>query len=264
MSHVMSSGARSTDRPEGAEPPVTPPSSAPADGVAAVDRALSIATTLARAGSPLTLADLARRTGMYKSTLLRLLASLARAGLVVHRSDKRYALGPLAFLFGRAFEQTYGLKEGVQPVLEWLVGKGTESPSFHVRHGKDARLCLFRIDSAHSTLDHVRAGDVLPLGRGAPGKVLAVFASGLASAGDTPLLHASFGERDPLCAALSAPVFGPAGILLGALSISGPLERFSDLAVQRMNSLLFTAAETATRALGGQWPTTSGGQRLAG
>lgn len=243
---------------------VAPPPAAPADGVAAVDRALSIATTLARAGAPLTLAELARRTGMYKSTLLRLLASLARAGLVVHRSDKRYALGPLSFLFGRAFEQTYGLKDGVQPVLEWLVGKGTESPSFHVRHGQDARLCLLRIDSSHATLDRVRAGDVLPLGRGAPGKVLSTFAPGLVAANDSPLLHASFGERDPLCAALAAPVFGPAGILLGALSLSGPLERFSDLAVQRMNTLLFTAAETATRALGGQWPSSVGGQRLAG
>ena len=234
----------------------------PADGVAAVDRALCIATELAQASSPLTLADLARRTGMYKSTLLRLLASLARAGLVVHRSDKRYALGPLAFLFGRSFELTYGLKEGIQPVLEWLVGKGTESPSFHVRHGKEARLCLFRIDSGHSTLDRVRAGDLLPLNRGAPGKVLTAFAPGLPAAADAPLLYTSFGERDPLCGALAAPVFGPAGILLGALSLSGPLERFSDLAVQRMNSLLFTAAENATRTLGGQWPAVA--NRLAG
>ncbi|MGY4826969.1 IclR family transcriptional regulator [Sphaerotilaceae bacterium SBD11-9] len=228
--------------------------SAPTDGVAAVDRALTIATALAQASSPLTLADLARRTGMYKSTLLRLLASLARAGLVVHRSDKRYALGPLAFMFGRSFELTYGLKEGIQPVLEWLVGKGTESSSFHVRHGKDARLCLFRIDSDHSTLDRVRSGDLLPLDRGAPGKVLSAFAAGLPASADAPLLYSSFGERDPLCGALAAPVFGPAGILLGALSLSGPLERFSDTAVQRMNSLLFTAAEKATRSLGGQWP----------
>lgn len=238
-------------------------SPAPAEGVAAVDRALSIASTLARASVPLTLAELARRTGMYKSTLLRLLASLARAGLVVHRSDKRYALGPMAFLFGRSFEQTYGLKEGMQPVLEWLAGKGTESPSFHVRHGPDARLCLFRIDSTHATLDRVRAGDVLPLNRGAAGKVLQSFAGGVSTAAGTPLVHSSFGERDPACAALAAPVFGPAGVLLGALSLSGPLDRFSDLAVQRMDSLLFSAAETATRTLGGQWPA-SAGERLAG
>lgn len=242
---------------------IAPPPAAPSEGVAAVDRALSIATTLARASSPLTLADLARRTGMYKSTLLRLLVSLARAGLVVHRSDKRYALGPMAYMFGRSFEQTYGLKDGVMPVLEWLVGKGTESPSFHVRHGQDARLCLFRIDSGHSTLDRVRAGDVLPLSRGAPGKVLSAFTAGIVAAAEAPLLQSSFGERDPQCAALAAPVFGPHGVLLGALSLSGPVDRFSELAVQRMNSLLFTAAETATRALGGQWPVTHS-RRLAG
>jgi DNA-binding IclR family transcriptional regulator len=177
----------------------------PTDGVAAVDRALTIATALAQASSPLTLADLARRTGMYKSTLLRLLASLIRAGLVVHRSDKRDALGPLVFLFGHSFELPYGLKEGIPPVLEWLVGKGTESPSFHVRHGRDARLCLFRIDSGHSTLDRVRAGELLPLNKGAAGKALQAFAPGLPAAAEEPLLYSSFGERDPLCGAVGSP-----------------------------------------------------------
>ena len=47
-----------------------------AGGVAAVERALTIAATLAEAGEPLTLAALARRTGYYKSTLLRLLVGL--------------------------------------------------------------------------------------------------------------------------------------------------------------------------------------------
>ncbi|KQW00108.1 IclR family transcriptional regulator [Rhizobacter sp. Root1221] len=224
----------------------------PGDGVAAVDRALAIASALAQSSTTLTLADLARLTGMYKSTLLRLLASLQRSGLVVHRSDRRYALGPLAFLFGRAFDQTYGLRDGVYPVLEWLVTQHTESPSFHVLHGKTTRLCLFRIDSPHATLDRVREGDVLPLDKGAGGRALAAFAQGASA--KAPLVFTSHGERDPLCAAIASPVFGPSGLLLGALSLSGPLERFSEHAVQRMSMLLLTAAETATRSLGGRWP----------
>lgn len=228
--------------------------SSSADGVAAVDRALLIATVLAQSDKPLTLADIARLTGMYKSTLLRLLASLERSGLVVHRSDRRYALGPLAFLFGRTFELTHGLKEGIQPILEWLVSQGTESPSFHVRHGKDTRLCLFRLDSGHSTLDRVRAGDVLPLFKGAAGKVLLAFADGMPQKLQVPLVYTSFGERDPLCGSIASPVFGPANTLLGALSLSGPLERFSELTVQRMSDVLLTASERATRALGGSWP----------
>ncbi len=222
----------------------TPPDAAAGqtDGVAAVDRAFAIAVALAQAGAPQTLADLARATGMYKSTLLRLLASLERSSLVVQRPDKRYTLGSLAFLFGRAFEASHGLQEAIYPVMEWLVSKGTESPSFHVPHGPDNRICLLRIDSSHSTLDRVRVGDVLPLRKGAP------------ATADTPVVFTSFGERDPLCGAISSPVFGPGNTLLGALSLSGPLERFSELAVNRMTDLLLEAASRATQALGGRWP----------
>lgn len=235
------------------------------DGVAAVDRALSIATALAQAGTPLTLADIARLTGMYKSTLLRLLASLERSGLVVQRNDKRYALGPLAFLFGRTFDASYSLKETIQPVLEWLVTQGTESPSFHIRHDSETRICLARVDSAHSTLDRVRTGDILPLHRGAAGKVLATFAQGQAASAQAPLILTSFGERDPLCGAIAAPVFGPGNTLLGALSLSGPLERFSELAVSRMSDLLITAARRASLALGGTWPESGqAGTRMRG
>lgn len=226
------------------------------DGVAAVDRALLIATTLANAGSSLTLTELSQRTGMYKSTLLRLLASLQKAGLVVHRKDKRYALGPLAFVFGRSFEQTSGLQEAIYPQLAWLVSQGTESPSFHVRHNEESRLCLMRIDSNHSTLDRIRPGDLLPIQRGAPGKVLTSFDRPVfvPSMNSADLLFTSFGERDPLCGAIAAPVFGPSNSLVGAMSVSGPLERFSDLAVSRMKSLLLKAARTATENLGGCWP----------
>ncbi|HBD34246.1 MAG TPA: IclR family transcriptional regulator [Cupriavidus sp.] len=234
----------------------TPPDAAAGqtDGVAAVDRAFAIAVALAQAGAPQTLADLARATGMYKSTLLRLLASLERSSLVVQRPDKRYTLGSLAFLFGRAFEASHGLQEAIYPVMEWLVSKGTESPSFHVPHGPDNRICLLRIDSSHSTLDRVRVGDVLPLRKGAPGKVLIAYGAGAPATADTPVVFTSFGERDPLCGAISSPVFGPGNTLLGALSLSGPLERFSELAVNRMTDLLLEAASRATQALGGRWP----------
>ena len=228
----------------------------PADGVAAVDRALLVASAIAGAEGPVTLTELSRLTDMYKSTLLRLLASLERSGLVLHRADKRYALGPLAFVFGRAFEKTNGLRDAVLPVLEWLVGQGTESPSFHVRNGEDKRLCLLRIDSHHSTLDRVRVGDVLPLSKGAAGKVLVRFADAPMPAEASPadLLFFSFGERDPLCGAVAAPLFGAGGMLLGALSVSGPLERFSDDAVQRMGAAMLSAGERASRSLGGTWP----------
>nr|WP_264293802.1 hypothetical protein [Diaphorobacter aerolatus] len=38
------------------------------------------------------------------------------------------------------------------------------------------------------------------------------------------------------------------------MSVSGPLERFSELAVSRMKSLMLKAAREATENLGGKWP----------
>lgn len=226
-----------------------------AQGAAAVDRALTIVAALEGSGRPLSLAELARITGMYKSTMLRLLASLAKAAMVVRRSDQTYALGPFAFRLGRAFEMTYHLREGIVPVLEWLVARGTESPSFHVWHDEDQRLCLFRIDSKHSTLDRVRAGDLLPLKQGAAGKVLRLFSGGVDStAGDVALVQRSFGERDPACAAIATPVFGAGGELVGALSLSGPRERFTEQSITKMSKPLLAGAATAALALGGEPP----------
>jgi len=44
-----------------------------------------------------------------------------------------------------------------------------------VRQGKQ-RLCLYRVDSPQPIRDHIRAGDLLPLDRGAGGRVLMAFA----------------------------------------------------------------------------------------
>ncbi len=225
-------------------------------GVAAVERALTIVTVLEAAGEPLSLAELSRQTGLYKSTLLRLIVSLERFSLVVVRADRKYALGPLAFRLGRSFEATYHLRAQLLPVLERLVTQGAESPSFHVRHDRKHRLCLFRVDSRHSTLDSVHAGDLLPIDRGAAGTVIRAFEKPNPenSWQDIDMVSASFGERDPACAAVAAPVFGPEGEFYGAISLSGPKERFTAANIRQLSSLLVNACRSVTVSLGGRWP----------
>lgn len=224
------------------------------DGAAAVDRALTIVAALEANASAMSLADLARATGLYKSTVLRLLASLERSTLVIRGPDQKYALGPFAFRLGRAFEATHSLERFIRPLMQELVDAGTESPSFHIWHDENTRLCLLRIDSHHSTLDRLREGDILPIDRGGPGKVLRAFRNAPEGTAGVPLIHTSFGERDPACASMALPVFGAGGKLIGALSLSGPRERFSPEALDRMSVPLCTAAAKATRALGGVWP----------
>lgn len=225
-------------------------------GVAAVDRALSIVTVLETAGQAVSLAELSRQTGYYKSTILRLITSLQSFSLVIMRPDKRYSLGPLAFRLGRSFESNYHLREHVLPVLERLVAQGAESPSFHIRHDCNQRICLFRIDSKHSTLDSVHAGDLLPIDRGAPGTVIRQYEQplGKVAVSSMDVAIASVGERDPACASVAAPVFGADGEFYGALSLSGPRERFTKSSVRQMSPLLISACRAITTSLGGTWP----------
>lgn len=228
------------------------------NGVAAVDRAMAIVQALEQARAPLSLHELSEATGLYKSAILRLAVSLERVNLLLRRSDGRYALGAFAFRLGKAYEAGTPLEASLKPLMQQLVRDGLESPSFHVQHSARMRLCLLRVDSLHSTLDRVREGDLLPLSAGAPGKVLRAAAPEPLLRHISPLLQLSFGERDAQCAAVAGPVFGPGGILLGALSLSGPLDRFNPDTVQAMGPALLQACQRATAQLGGQWPQGAG------
>jgi hypothetical protein len=99
----------------------------------------------------------------------------------------------------------------------------------------------------------VRAGDLLPLDKGAAGRVLASFDAALTDPAKFPSqpLIATVGEREPDIAAIAAPVFGPQGSLRGALAISGPAVRFSLDLVPSMSQALLKAAAELTRRLGG-------------
>lgn len=227
-------------------------------GVAAVDRALTILRAFEGEGDPepLTLAALARRTGLYKSTMLRLMVSLQAFGYIVQLPDGRYHLGPTPFRLGSVYQRGNRLYDHVMPVLRALVVQGTESPSFHIRHDAKLRLCVLRIDSQHSTLDRVSAGALLPLDRGAAGTIILAFDD--AQVGEkydrAREAHSaiSYGERDPDCAGIASPVFGADDKLVGALSVSGPKSRFTDDTVRKMSAQVIDAARRITYSLGGR------------
>ncbi len=227
------------------------------EGVAAVERALSIVAALETADQPMTLAELAVRTGFYKSTILRLLGSLIPTGYVTRLPDGSYDLGPTAFRLGVAFTRKNALGHHVVPALQELVDRGTESASFHVRQDADNRVCLFRVNSRHATLDRVEAGHSYALLRGAAGHIILAYAGSTGPRYDTIRtdgFNVSLGERDPSCAAVAAPVFGPRGMLVGVISLSGPRERFGEAEIAEMKRVLGPVAEKLTINLGGEWP----------
>ena len=207
-------------------------------GVAAVDRALTLLLAFQAADRSLTLGQLAERTGLYKSTVLRLMASLEHARLVQKLADGRYALGSeIARLHG-VYAASFSLEHVVLPVLRTLVDSTGESAAYHVPQGGQ-RLCLYRVDSPHPVRDHIRAGDLLPAGRGSGGRVLRAFAADAAAAStpDEQMLYqrirqqgyyAASGDRLADVAGISAPVFRGDGSLSAAVTLTMPANRYTD------------------------------------
>lgn len=223
-------------------------------GAAAVDRALGLLGAFRAGDAALGLAELAARTGLYKSTALRLLASLVHARLLQRHDDGRYALGPELARLHALYQTGFSLEAQALPVLRALVASTRESAALHVRHG-DQRLCLCRVDSPQLLRDHTRAGDLLPLNRGAGGRVL------LAFSGQRGALYAQIrrdghllrtGDRVPELTGISAPVWGADGALAGALTLTLPEQRLRPgLAAQ----VLAAAAQLSAR-LGAPGPGT--------
>lgn len=221
-------------------------------GAAAVDRALTLLSAFQVGDKDLGLPELAERTGLYKSTVLRLLASLVHAQLMQRLPSGRYRLGPeVARLFG-IYATSFTLEGVVLPALRELVENTGESAAFHIRQGT-RRVCLYRVDSPHPIRDHIKEGDLLPLERGAGGQVLMAF-SGADGAQYEKIRHDGIamlvGDRVPDLAGISAPVFGATGELAGAVTLTMPANRFSTAYGQQV----LHAARQITHQMGGQYP----------
>ncbi|MDF1486620.1 helix-turn-helix domain-containing protein [Ramlibacter sp. H39-3-26] len=212
-------------------------------GAAAVDRALTLLAAFRAGDNALSLVELVARTQLYKSTALRLLASLEHARLVQKQEDGRYTLGAEVARLHGVYAASFALDRVVLPVLRQLAATTQESAAYHVRQqgpgAQWARLCLYRVDSPHAVRDHVRAGDLLPHDRGAGARVLL-------ACSDTPvpgasaqerLLYAAIraqgycaiiGDRTAELAGISAPVFHADGSLAGAVTLTMPSQRYNE------------------------------------
>ncbi|MEI7430847.1 MAG: IclR family transcriptional regulator [Betaproteobacteria bacterium] len=224
-----------------------------ASGVDVLDRAFSILFAFRPDDPPLTLAELAARTGLYKSTLLRLANALISHRFLVKLEDGRYRLGSAPFTLGSIYQSSLNLGDVLLPLMRELNQEGGEAVSFHVREG-DHRVCLYRMNSRFSIRPEVRQGDVQSLQHGAGGRILLAFSGEPGMPYEEirqRFSYISCGERDPETSGISVPVFGVRQSLLGALGIVGPSNRLGLAELQKLRPRLLLAAMRATDLLGG-------------
>jgi len=222
-------------------------------GVIAVTRALSLMEAFEVGESSLSLAELSRRAGMHKTTVLRLARTLALSNYMVQMEDGQWRLGPAAGWLGARYQAGFDVNNVVEPALHELVRQSGESASFYVREG-DIRSCVARVEGPHSVRHNVRIGERLPLDRGAPGRVILAFSGakgelyeGIRSRG----FHISMGEREAEVSSVAAPVFRTNWSLLGSMCISGPSSRLTKAKLEKLAKTVVQAANQLSYALAG-------------
>jgi DNA-binding IclR family transcriptional regulator len=226
------------------------------DSVQSIGRAFSILRLVATAGeSGLRLSDVAEQTGLHKASASRILRTLVAQGVLQRHPDRRFRVH-------EAFRELIGipissmrLRELARPVLSSLVERLGEVAFLSVRSGFES-LCIDRqvgwqVIQALSL--HVGARRPLGVGAGSIAllawlppreqeQALAFTTARLASYPllNEPQLRRFIGAaqnngytdlRDVVIAGMTGmgiPLRDPTGNVIGALSIAGPSNRFTD------------------------------------
>ena len=207
-------------------------------GVGVLDKAALVLNTL-EAG-PHSLAGLVSATGLARPTAHRLATALEHHRLVSRDLQGRFVLGPrLAELAAAAGEDR--LLAAAGPVLTSLRDATNESAQVYRRQG-DMRVCVASVERLTGLRDSVPIGATLTMRAGSAAQVLLAWEDpdrvhqGLKGSRFTAAALAgvrkrgwaqSVGEREAGVASVSAPVRGPGGRVVAAISISGPIERLT-------------------------------------
>lgn len=205
-------------------------------------------------GERLSLAGLAQRTEFYKSTILRLTASLSFMGFLKRTADGQYMLGPeLSRLGLLALSQPRStLEEALRPVLHRLVNTTKETASFYVIAGS-RRICMFRENSLQPARHHLEEGTLHPLGRGAVSQVLQAYRKEPRDKKARSIRQAGWaiseGARHPDVSAVAVPVFDDKEQLVGALNVSGLRVRLTPIKLERARRALIREAAALRQIL---------------
>lgn len=221
--------------------------------VTAVSRAMELLEAFALGEAQLSLAELSRRCGLHKTTVLRIARTLAMHGYLVQREDGQWRLGPASGWLGARYQSAFDMQNVLEPMLRDLTRLTGESAAFYVREG-DFRTCLVRVEGPHPLRHHARMGEALPLDRGSPGRVILAFSGEAGEIYETIRArgyHLSIGEREKGVATVSAPVFGLNWRLLGSVCISGPASRLSEEQLTAMAQDVMSSANQLSYSLAG-------------
>ncbi|NQE61654.1 IclR family transcriptional regulator [Caulobacter sp. RHG1] len=220
------------------------------EGVASAERTLQVLAAFRAGDGALELAELAERTGLVKSTIMRLAVSLQRYGFLSRTLEGSYALGGEIVRLAAVYGESQDLGRVIEPLLEYLAEETEETATFWVREN-DERRCLFRFNSPSRLRLEIQPGAKRQMDQSSSAMVLKHFARANPTP-PGPLPFYTAGVTTPHVASLSVPVFGMDQQLLGALTLSGPESRLNPERAKVVAPLLLKVSHDLTHQLGGR------------
>ncbi|WP_406635049.1 IclR family transcriptional regulator [Amycolatopsis sp. WGS_07] len=220
--------------------------------------------------------DIRKATDLPPSTCQRLVANLV-AEQFLDRHGDRYRIGLRLAYWAAPSGAGLDVSEIVHPALTWLRDTTGETACLYRREG-DLRVCVAMAETYQAIRREMYVGKLMPLHAGSASRVLLAWDDAKAAqvlarplepfttstVTDPDLLAVllkqtrqqgyamTSEERDAGAASVSAPVFGPAQALVGAIGISGPAQRITPHQGAEWAPVVVRAAEQATRLLGGR------------
>jgi DNA-binding IclR family transcriptional regulator len=212
---------------------------------------MAVVSAFSYAEPVLGVSELSRRLGVGKSTVHRILATLAADGFVERTADDRYRLSLRLYEIGQEVAASNELRERAHPALERLRNETGETAHLAVLAGTDV-VYLDRLESPHmlglmTRIGRRRAAHATSSGKcllafGPPSAVALVVAGGLPRLGPrtitTPGLlrralrevrargyAVSVEESAPGVVSVGAPIFDASGECVAAMSVAGPISR---------------------------------------
>jgi len=204
----------------------------PETGVGVLDKAMVVMRAVSDA--PRGLAELQASTGLPRATAHRLASALEAHGLLRRDASGRFELGHGLVALGQLSANRFPLVDVARPVATALRDATGEAVQVFVREGSQRR-CVLSLESAHGLRWIVPEGSLLPIEVGSSGRLLE----------GEPARHGwmqSVGEREAGVASVSAPIHTADGAIIGALSVSGPVERLTKQPGKRFGTMIVAAA----------------------
>ncbi|WP_120004393.1 IclR family transcriptional regulator [Nesterenkonia muleiensis] len=189
--------------------------------------ATQVVETLADSGA-LTVAEIAEQLHAPRTTIHRLVEGLSNGGYIDQWPGGQFALSGQWLGLADAARKNLPRGDRLDPVLTSIV-KRTQLTAFVSVPHRGEMLCVEWLPGSGIDLLNYRPGSILPLRRGAAGRVLAAYEAGAYELEQDQELQAirargyaiSEGDVTPGIAAVGVPIFAPRGSVYGALSVGG-------------------------------------------